>query len=165
MLESDYPSNHYEGLNAIAITLWQQWLRLYQDQFESFTYNVHVGQGLDPGPNASDAMRAMWKAVTTKRIDVVAQRQNQTWVIEIEPRPGARTLGQVVLYMSLLPKYQVVRPVLIGAVVCNYMGHDMFATFHGLNHLIFQFRPGYLPNLPPQFLPMVIATDFTIAPE
>jgi hypothetical protein len=163
VLESDYPANHYDGLNAQAIALWQQFLRLYQDQFDSFSYNVRVGQGLDPGPGASEAMRKMWYSVTTKRIDVVATRQNQTWVIEIEPRPGMRTLGQLVGYMSLLPKYQTTRPVIIAALVCQYLGFDMFGIFHGLNHLIFKFQPGQKPNLPPQFLPSVAGTDYTVA--
>ncbi len=163
MLESDFPSNHFAGLNDIAIALWKQWLLLYQNQFESFEYNVRVGQGLDPGPNATDQMRAMWKAVTTKRIDVVANRQDQTWVIEIEPRPGARTLGQLVLYMDLLPKYYPARPVVIGALVAQYVGFDMFASFKGQGHYIFKFQPGYKPSLPPQFLPSTASDQYTVA--
>lgn len=163
MLESDFPSNHYDGLNSIAIDLWKQWLRLYQDKFETFEYNVRVGQGLDPGPNATDEMRAMWKAVTTKRIDVVANRQDQTWVIEIEPRPGARTLGQLVLYTDLLPKFYPVRPMLMSALVAQYVGFDMFASFHGQGHMIFKFQPGYKPSLPPQFLPTMQSGEYTVA--
>jgi len=165
MRESDYPNNHFDGLNDIAIALYRQWLQLYQDKFTSFQYNVRVGQGLDPGPNASDSMRAMWKSVTTKRIDVVAERPGETWVIEIEPRPGARTLGQVVLYMDLLPKYYPAQAQQIGAVVCEYMGYDMFASFHDRNHFIFKFQPGYKPSLPPQFLPSVASTDYTVASQ
>ena len=93
----------YPGLIPQAADLWRKFLALYADKFQTFEYNVRVGQGLDPGPGQSDAMRAMWKAVTTKRIDVVANRENQTWVIEIEERPGMRTLGQLVGYMGCSP--------------------------------------------------------------
>lgn len=163
MLESDFPDNHFEGLNAPAIDLWRKWLRLYQDKFQGFEYNVRVGQGLDPGPNATDEMRRMWKMLTTKRIDVVAARQNQTWVIEIEPRPGMRTLGQLVGYMGLIGKYYPVRDVLVGALVAEYVGYDMFGLFHDQDHLIFKFQPGHKPSLPPQFLPTTASDQYTVA--
>lgn len=165
MLESDMPAGHFEGLNAQAIELWRQWLRLYQDKFQSFAYNVRVGQGLDPGPNATPEMARMWKMVTTKRIDVVAERLGETWIIEIEPRPGARTLGQLVLYMDLYPKYFTPQAVLNGALIAEYVGFDMFASFHGRGHFIFKFQPGKLPSLPPQFLPSTARPDFTVAQQ
>jgi hypothetical protein len=151
----------YPGLIPQAADLWRKFLALYADKFQTFEYNVRVGQGLDPGPGQSDAMRAMWKAVTTKRIDVVANRENQTWVIEIEERPGMRTLGQLVGYMGMLPKYYSARAVIVGALVCSYIGFDMFGLFKGQNHLIFKFQPGKVPNLPPQFLPSVQGQAFT----
>ena len=143
----------YEGLNDQAAALWRQWLALYEDQFASFAYNVRVGQGLNPGPSATDQMREYWRLVTTKRIDVVAQRAGQTWVIEIEPRPGLRTFGQVQGYMHLLPKFQPVAEQLIGAVVCATMGHDMASIFKTHNIPYFVFRAGRPPTLPPTFPP------------
>lgn len=151
----------YPGMITQAADLWRKFLQLYADKFEGMEYNVRVGQGLDPGPGVSDEMRAMWKAVTTKRIDVVANRQNQTWVIEIEDRPGLRTLGQLVGYMALLPRFYAARSVVVGALICSYIGFDMFGLFKGQNHLIFQFQPGKVPNLPPQFLPSVAGPGYT----
>lgn len=153
---------NYPGLNDQAADLWRTFLRFYGDKFESFEYNVRVGQGLDPGPSASAEMRAMWKAVTTKRIDVVGSRGGETWVIEIEPRPGLRTLGQVVGYMDLLPKYYPVRARVEGALVCQYIGYDMFGLFRAQSHFIFQFQPGKRPNLPPQFLPSTQVPGVTL---
>src|SRR5947209_17340792 len=102
MRELDMPS--YPGLNAQAAALWRKWLELYEPMFYSFTYNTRVGQGLDPGPSATPELREIWRQVTTKRIDVVAYRPGETWIIEVEPRPGMRTLGQLVGYVHLAPK-------------------------------------------------------------
>lgn len=143
----------YEGLNDLSADLWRKFLALYADRFDSFEYNVRVGRGLDPGPSVSEEMRRMWFAVTTKRIDVVAERENQTWVIEIEDRPGARTFGQVNLYMQLLPKYHPFRDIIIGAVISARMGFDMAGAFRNSQILYFVFPPSGLPKLPPQFLP------------
>ena len=143
----------YPGLNAPSVELWRKWLELYEDRFERFDYNVRVGRGIDPGPGVSEEMRAMWYAVTTKRIDVVAERENQTWVVEIEERPGARTFGQVQLYLYLLPQYRPVREVLVGAVISARMGFDMSAAFRDSRILYFVLPPSGYPKLPPTFLP------------
>lgn len=144
---------YYEGLNEPSTELWRKWLELYEDRFDSFEYNVRVGRGLDPGPNASEEMKRMWYMVTTKRVDVVAERENQTWVIEIEERPGLRTLGQVQGYLYLLPQYRAVREVLIGAVISGRMGFDMAGAFRGHQILYFIFPSVGYPKLPPTFLP------------
>ena len=143
----------YEGLNDQAAALWRQWLKLYQEQFAGFTYNVRVGRGLDPGPNASEEIRKMWHAVTTKRIDVVAHRLDQTWVIEIEPRPGLRTLGQVVGYVHLLPQYHPTRQVIVPALIAGSMGFDMSQVFRAHNISYFVFPSSGPPRLPPLFPP------------
>lgn len=146
----------YDGLNQQSADLWRKFLELYEDRFDSFAYNVRVGRGIDPGPSVTEEMRRMWYAVTTKRIDVVAERENQTWVIEIEDRPGARTFGQVALYMYLLPQYQPVREILIGAVISARMGYDMGSAFRSQKVWYFVFPPGGKPSLPPQFMPSVL---------
>lgn len=147
----------YPGLNEVATALWRKWLELYEDRFDSFEYNVRVGQGLDPGPSATPEMREMWRMVTTKRIDVVAERENQTWVIEIEERPGLRTFGQVLGYLDLLPKYRAVRAILIGGLVSARLGFDMKGLFRSNEVLYFVFQPGSLPNLPPTFQPSFLS--------
>jgi len=146
---------YYEGLNAQSTALWRRFLELYQDRFESFEYNVRVGQGIHAPSGIPEEWARIWQMLTQKRIDCVAERENQTWVIEIEERPGARTFGQVGLYMHLLPKYRPVRAVLIGAVVSARMGFDMGGAFRAQEILYFVFPPSGYPSLPPQFLPAV----------
>ncbi len=151
----------YDGMLDAVAGLWRDFLKLYGDKFETVEYNVRVGQGLDPGPSQSEEMRRMWYMVTTKRVDVVANRQNQTWVIEVEERPGLRTFGQLRAYELMLPKYYPVRDVVVAALVCRYIGFDMFGLFRAQNHYIFQFQPGRKPNLPPQFLPSTQMAGYT----
>jgi hypothetical protein len=151
MLESE--RGRYEGLNAEATQLWVKWLKLYQTEFQTFAYNVRLGKGLDPGPNASEAMRAQWQAVTSKRADVVAERPGQTWLIEIEPRVTARTVGQMVVYAHLLPQFWPVRTQLISAVVCERLGYDMGAVLRKQNFMWFKFPPAGTPSFPATFLP------------
>jgi hypothetical protein len=151
MLESE--RGQYEGLNLDSRNLWVQWLKLYQSEFESFTYNVRLGKGLDPGPSVSDTTRAQWRALTSKRADVVAERPGQTWLIEVEPRVTARTVGQIVVYAHLLPQYWPVRTSLISAVVCQRLGYDMGSVLKRQNVMWFKFPPAGEPSLPATFQP------------
>ena len=161
----EHLKTQFEGLNAPSIELWRKWLELYEDRFDSFEYNVRVGKGLDPGPNVSEELKRMWFMVTTKRVDVVAERENQTWVIEIEERPGLRTLGQVVGYLHLLPRYRYTREVHIGAIISARMGFDMADSIRANKILYFVFPAVGYPKLPPTFLPsMQTAAWFPGAP-
>lgn len=153
MLTGEAARPSYEGLNAEAAGLWRKFLGLYQDQFQSFTYNVRVGRGLDPGPSVSEEIRRMWYAVTSKRIDVVAERLNQTWVLEVEPRPGLRTYGQIHAYLQMLPQYRPTAPQLIGGVICERLGYDMGGLFLRQNIAYFVFPPVGKPRLPSWFMP------------
>jgi hypothetical protein len=141
MLTGEAARASHEGLNQEAAALWRKFLVLYQHQFTSFTYNVRVGRGLDPGPSVSEAMSQLWYMVTSKRIDVVAERLGQTWVIEIEPRPGLRPYGQIHAYIQLLPKYRPAAPQVIGAVICERLGYDMDGLFLAQNIAYFVFPP------------------------
>jgi hypothetical protein len=151
--QGEWAKPGYEGLNTEAAALWRKWLKLYEGQFDSFTYNVRVGRGLDPGPSVSEEIRRMWYMVTSKRIDVVSEKLGQTWIIEVEPRPGMRTYGQIHGYLQLLPKYRAVAPVLIGAVICERMGYDMAELFKAQSIPYFVFPPTGEPKLPPLFPP------------
>lgn len=95
-LNSELDRPTYPGLNPSATALWRIWLKYYETSFESFQYNVRVGQGIHPLASLTDAEKDLWKKLTQKRVDVVAERVNQTWILEIQERADLRTLGQLV---------------------------------------------------------------------
>lgn len=153
---------NYPGLNTTAAELWRDFLRVYETAFTRFDYNVRIGQGLQPPLGASAEDAALWKKLTQKRIDVVAYRRDQTWIIEIDERPGARTFGQLILYYHMADRYVELSGTKINALVCRYLGFDMFAAFKTQNTMIFKFQPGKQPSLPAAFPPPHAATKHTI---
>jgi hypothetical protein len=144
---------YYPGLNPQATGLWRTWLKYYETSFESYDYNVRVGQGIAPLASLSDEEKALWKALTQKRVDVVAHRANQTWILEIQERADLRTLGQLVGYRHLVPAYLPTREVLMMGMICARLGHDMALALRANGVLVFFFPVGNPPSFPPTFPP------------
>ena len=66
-----------------------------------YTFDLHLGEGMPPDPNWPPYLIAMTKALTQRRVDVVARTPDQLWILEIKPRSGASAIGQLVLYQTL----------------------------------------------------------------
>lgn len=135
----------FPGLIPEATELWRRWLVEYEAEFLRFEYNVAVGQGIAPpaGPVDTDPeldrrLKERWTASTRKRIDVVGTKATETWVIEVDIRPGARTLGQLILYEQLLPETRPGIGQLTLALICQRLGPDMRSTFESQGVVIFQ---------------------------
>lgn len=149
--EIDLPN--YEGLNQSSVALWRTFLKWYADAFASFAYNVRVGQGIQPPAYLTDAEKTQWKMLTQKRIDVVAERLDETWIIEIVERPGLASIGQLIGYQHLAQEYLRVRARTRLALICARLGHDMASIFSKQGVLVFYFPAGKPPSFPPTFLP------------
>lgn len=126
----------FPGLIPIEAFLWRLWLREHEQEFGAFAYNVHVGQGVDPGvrpltgdPALDARLRQQWIEATQKRIDVVGYALAETWVFEVEERPGTRALGQLLSYEVLLPASRPTTGQVVLAVVCRSLGRDMADIF------------------------------------
>lgn len=143
----------YPGLNASSVALWRDWLKWYGNDFASFDYNVRVGQGIVAPGNLTPDEAALWKSLTQKRIDVVANRMGESWIIEIVERPGLASIGQLIGYMHLAAEYLEMQPVVRLALICARLGHDMALIFRRQNVMVFYFPPGAAPHFPPGFLP------------
>ena len=162
-LEIDRPS--YPGLNSSSVDLWRKFLKYYQGDFASFDYNVRVGQGILPPAYLTDAEKLQWKMLTQKRIDVLAERFRETWVIEIIERPGLASVGQLVGYGHLTLEYLRPQPTLRLAFICARLGHDMSLIFRKQGILVFYFPSGKPPSFPPTFMPTQVtpATSSIVA--
>lgn len=174
---------YYDGLNEASAALWRRWLELYEDRFERFFYNVRVGAGVRPAADLSPEMKRDWWALTALRIDVVAERENQTWCIEVAERPGTKILGSLQLYAHVLPLYQGtspprldviqarhaedfllptdIRDKVIPALVCRFLGSDMQAVVQRAGIYPFVFPGAGYPRLPAQFLPATLSPGWS----
>lgn len=159
-MASELDRASYPGLNTSSVDLWRKFLRYYGDAFESYAYNVRVGQGIQAPAYLTEQEKELWKMLTQKRIDVVAERFRETWIIEIVERPGLAAVGQLIGYMHLGQQYLQTQETVRAALVCARLGHDMAAIFKAQGVMVFLFPPAGDPSFPPTFLP----TGFTPTP-
>ena len=107
------------------VPLWHLFLDRYASNFERFYYNVRVG-----GPDISSikadlAIAKMWYASTAKRIDVIAEKKKEIWIIEVASAPYIRAVGQCLTYPFLwMLDPKIPKPALM-VLVCYYIDADL----------------------------------------
>jgi len=125
--------------------LWADFLSQTSINFTYFEYDIHVGQGRDPGPAFDANIRKMAITLSQRRIDVVAHTPNIVWIIEVSTTAGLTALGQLLaypaLYASMFPQPWPVLPLL----VCRQLATDAKIPFDraGIPYIL-------VPSTPPQ---------------
>jgi hypothetical protein len=66
-----------------------------------FAFDFRLGRGISIDPSWPPEIQAMAKALTQRRVDVVATTPSATWILEIKPRAGPSAVGQLLLYREL----------------------------------------------------------------
>jgi hypothetical protein len=114
--------------------LWSAWLSRYGQGWKNYRYDVHVGEGITVGPEYDIMTQGLAKALTQKRIDVVAERGNKVWIFEIKVQAALSALGQLLGYKTLYEKTQKdVREIRLAVVTDQVLPDDRY-TFeaHGI---------------------------------
>ena len=86
---------------APDIPVWYRFLKEWAPHFVTLYYDCLLG-GPEPVPyEEKDPMKKMWRALTSKRADAIAELQDAIWLIEVSAYPGMRALGQLLTYKTL----------------------------------------------------------------
>jgi hypothetical protein len=107
------------------VPLWNRFLDFYSGHFFRFYYNVRVG-----GPDVSmldgnEAIKRMWYLNTAKRIDALAERSNDIWIIEVASSPYLRAVGQCLSYKFLWDEDPKIDKRVSTVLVCPYIDSDL----------------------------------------
>lgn len=107
------------------VPLWHLFLDHHASEFERFYYNVRVG-----GPDISSikgdlAIAKMWYASTAKRIDVIAEKKKEIWIIEVASAPYIRAVGQCITYPFLWKQDPKIKKPFRMVLVCYYIDSDL----------------------------------------
>jgi len=86
---------------APDIPVWYKFLKEWSKHFVSLYYDCLLGGPAPAKDENKDAMARMWRALTCKRADAIAELENEVWLIEVSAYPGMRALGQLLTYHTL----------------------------------------------------------------
>ena len=93
--------SQFPHLSPAENTLFRRWLILHENEFERFDFDVRVGEGAREPVPTLDKIAQGFVTLTQKRIDVVAHRPGEIWIIEVRPRADQTALGNLMGYRTL----------------------------------------------------------------
>ncbi len=107
------------------VPLWHAYLDKSAGQFLRFYYNVRVG-----GPDISKlkvdlSLAKMWYASTAKRIDVIGERADEIWIIEVASSPYLRAVGQCLSYKFLWEEDPKIDKPAKAVLLCYFLDSDL----------------------------------------
>ena len=93
-------NRHYARLLEPDIELLLDFQTDHRNEYLSWTYDVRVGPGRDPGDTVSPEIRKMALDLSRRRIDAIAETPTRIDLIEICQTAGYRTIGQLPIYAA-----------------------------------------------------------------
>lgn len=115
----------YPHLSPADTIIWDIFILKNPDFFDAVTYDVRVGQGITVEGNYEPKIIDMAKMLSQRRIDVLAERKGEIWIVELKFDPGVSLLGQLLGYKTLLlQEITLTVPVKLFAIV-NRIDQDL----------------------------------------
>ncbi len=91
----------YPHLMVNDVAIWERYLEKYAQGWDSFEYDVRVGEGQQPNPEHPENIQLMAVALSEKRIDVVGRMRGKAVIIEVKPSAMLSAVGQLISYQIL----------------------------------------------------------------
>ncbi|PYX71580.1 MAG: hypothetical protein DMG78_14840 [Acidobacteria bacterium] len=115
----------FPGMAPREVLIWRQWLALHQHEYTGWQYNVHIGNGIDPGPSYPQVYRDQYIFNTQKRLDALAFQGEQPFVFEVKDRATGSSMSQLLAYKALWPVTFPNTPAPVLVLVTNRVSADM----------------------------------------
>lgn len=115
----------YPHMMKEEVEIWRDFLKKYGERFAAYRYDVHVGEGVGKLPQYDEKTQDMAIRLTQKRIDVVAYKGSDRFIIEIKDRAGMSAVGQLVVEKRLYEKKYGIDKVSGLAIVARSIDPDV----------------------------------------
>ena len=110
------------------VPVWYRFLDKWGPMFGALYYDCFVGGPYYTEKQLEDPMARMWRANTSKRIDALAETENEIWIIEVAKSPGLRSLGQVQTYRALWLEDPKIAKIEKTVIVCQEVDQDLISA-------------------------------------
>ena len=125
-----------EQMSHNDFIIWSRFIDIYSQDFKQFYYNVCVGEPTMWAEGLEEDMARMVEHVSRRRIDVVGEKKEEWWLMEIRMNAGPGAIGSVLTYKTLWeenpPDKRLVTPV----IVTDYTDPNLIRVCSILNIII-----------------------------
>lgn len=127
-------------MSKLDSILWSEFIKRNGKDFESFDYDLPVGDGSPVEVDTPTWLAKDWSDLTKKRIDAVGYRTNGAALFEVKPRAGTSALGQLLTYQELF-KISFPRTTIISLnVVCQTILPEEILLYTTYKINVYQFE-------------------------
>jgi hypothetical protein len=109
--------------------IWARYLEATGEEFQSLTYDLHLGEGAAIDPTWPEWLVRQVRAVSRKRVDVIGETSGAVILFEVKPRCGMSALGQLLCYRELYVAEHRPRKRVRLVCVCGRVEPDVSGVF------------------------------------
>lgn len=127
--------SHYPHMAPADVHLWEKFIRAQPGAFEFCTYDVPVGEAPAWLDVENDPEAAKQAILYKKKIDVVAEINGTTYIIEVKPFAGSKALGQLMSYELLYKDQHPETERIVKTIITNQCQNGYAEIFmrHGIH--------------------------------
>lgn len=128
------PLSKYPHMKPEDVAVWNKYIASHPNQFERCDYDVLCGDGAPVRAEDPEEIQRMHTIISSRKIDVVAYRDEVHYVIEVKPIATMSALGQILTYKSLYTQDNPEARIIVPMVVCGEIQPDIVHLFieHGI---------------------------------
>lgn len=89
------------GMAREDYLIWKRFVDTFAPAAEAFYFNVRLGSGNPGNGQADPSLQRMWRMITQKRADVVADLRTGWVIIELRSHATASAIGRLLQYLDL----------------------------------------------------------------
>lgn len=107
------------------VPIWDKFLDLHSAEFINVYYDVRLGGVIPTTEQATPEMARMFYQVTAKRIDALAEKKDEIWIVEVAAKPGLRAVGQLQTYLALWFEDPKIKKPVVGVLITMAIDSDL----------------------------------------
>lgn len=89
-------------MSAEDFEIWKRWWPKIRAGTVSVWFDVGLGLPAELPQTEDAALMLMWIRNNQRRADVILEREDEVWLVELRMRANPNALGRVLVYMDLL---------------------------------------------------------------
>lgn len=116
---------NYPHLSKLDRAVWTRFLQAHAQDFSGFAYDVALGGQIIEGLGLDEPTLLGWQYNTACKVDVVAYKDEEIWIIEVKPEAYVSAFGAALAYTMLAEREQFLNQRLVPTIVCQQAHPDV----------------------------------------